>query len=85
MSHNSGPSTVFGSKAFIILNLERYVNDTLKSQCDMIENGYSTKQDCGSLLKLEKDDKVKFKLTGYSYDWSNVLFTYIEGFLAVPL
>ena len=50
-----------------------------------MENSYSAKHDCGALLKLEKNDKVKFRMGGYSYDWTNVLFTYIEGFLAVPL
>lgn len=61
------------------------MNDTLKVQCDDYDASADQKRDCSGLLKLEKNDVVKFQLGGRSYDYTTLTHTFIEGFLAVPL
>ena len=68
------------------LNLIRYLNDSLKSRCDGYDGQAYETHDCSIVWKLQKNDKVKFQMDGYgAYDYTNAVYTYIEGFLAVPL
>ena len=67
------------------MNYLRYINDSLKVQCDDYDGNAHQKRDCSALLKVEKNDKIKFTLSGRSYDWTSVTQTAIEGFLVADL
>ena len=57
----------------------------MKFECDDYDNNAEQKRDCSVLLKLEKNDKMKFRLDGKGYDYTNAYYNSIEGFMAVPL
>ena len=68
------------------LNLIRYLNGTLKSQCDGYDGQAYETHHCSIVWKLQKNDKVKFQMDGYgANNYSNDLYTFIEGFLAVSV
>ena len=66
-------------------SISRYLNDNLKAECDDYDNNAEQKRDCSVLLKLEKNDKMKFRLAGRAYYYTTAYRTSIEGFMAVPL
>jgi len=68
------------------LNFSRFLNGSRKSRCDGYDQDASEHSNCSIVLKLQKNDKIKFRMDGSGpLSHTSNDYTYIEGFLAVTL
>ena len=62
------------------------MNNSEKSRCDNYEKDAHAHGSCSVVLKLQKNDKIKFRMAGNGpLSHTNDIFNYIEGFLAITL